>query len=184
MDLLAHAIEIARREEPRLRLVLAGDGPDAAAVRRRLGNGVEQLGWLQGDELGRAYADADAFLFASETDTYGQVVVEAQASGLPVVAVGAGGPADLIEHGRSGLLAEPDARELAAKLVRLARNHALHARLAGGGLAAARERTWARSLEQLAGGYALARARALGATASPVAAGGRSPSSRPPALYS
>ncbi len=159
IELLAETFAIAHRHEPRLRLVLAGDGPEAAYLRERLGGTAEHLGWLDGDELAHAYADADAFLFASETDTYGQVVVEAQASGLPVIAVAAGGPADLIEHGRSGLLAEPDARELAAKLVRLAQSPAQRARLAGGGMAAARERTWDRSLAQLADGYSLARAR-------------------------
>ncbi|MCB0875871.1 MAG: glycosyltransferase, partial [Solirubrobacterales bacterium] len=97
IELLAESFELARRHEPRLRLVLAGDGPEADAIRERLGASAVHLGWLEGDELARAYADADAFLFASETDTYGQVVVEAQASGLPVVAVAAGGPADLIE---------------------------------------------------------------------------------------
>ncbi len=45
------------------------------------------------------------FLFASRTDTFGQVMLEAQASGLPVVAVGEGGPVSLIEHGETGLLA-------------------------------------------------------------------------------
>ena len=159
IDLLADAFEIARRHEPRLRLILAGDGPEAGRLRLRLGAHAEALGWLGGDELAHAYADADAFLFPSSTDTYGQVVVEAQASGLPVLAVAAGGPADLIEHGRSGLLAEPEADEIAAKLVRLSQNRALRARLAGGGLAAVRERTWARSLGQLADGYEIALGR-------------------------
>ncbi len=159
IELLAGAFEIARRHEPRLRLVLAGDGPEGSHLRQRLGGSAEFLGWLDGEELAHAYADADAFLFPSETDTYGQVVVEAQASGVPVVAVAAGGPADLIEHGRSGLLAEPDADELAAKLVRLVENRALRARLAGGGLAAARDRTWSRSLSQLADGYSIALGR-------------------------
>ena len=159
IDLLADAFEIARRHEPRLRLILAGNGPEGDRLRARLGTSAEALGWLAGDELAHAYADADAFLFPSSTDTYGQVVVEAQASGIPVLAVAAGGPADLIEHGRSGLLAEPDADELAAKLVRLTQNRALRARLAGGGLAAARERTWARSLGQLADGYEIALGR-------------------------
>jgi len=156
IDLLADAFEIARRHEPRLRLVLAGDGPERDRLQGRLGGSAEFLGWLEDEELAHAYADADAFLFTSSTDTYGQVVVEAQASGLPVLAVAAGGPADLIEHGRSGLLAEPDADELAAKLVRLVDNRALRARLSGGGVAAARERSWSRSLDQLADGYAIA----------------------------
>jgi glycosyltransferase involved in cell wall biosynthesis len=184
IELLADAFEIAHRHEPRLRLVLAGDGPESGILRERLGRSAEQRGWLSGDELARAYADADAFLFASRTDTYGQVVVEAQASGVPVVAVAAGGPADLIEHGRSGLLAEPDARELAAKLVRVARSEPLRARLAGGGLAAARERTWERSLAQLADGYALALARTTAEADLQLSASGSAVPPRLPAVYS
>ena len=56
-------------------------------------------------DLARAYASADVFLFASRTDTFGQVILEAQASGLPVVAVDEGGPASLIDDGETGLLA-------------------------------------------------------------------------------
>ena len=184
IDLLAEAFMTARRFEPRLRLILAGDGPEADALRERLGASTAHLGWLEGAELARTYADADAFLFASQTDTYGQVVVEAQASGLPVVAVAMGGPADLIEHGRSGLLAEPDARELAAKLVRLAQSPPLRARLAGGGMAAARERTWARSLSQLADGYSLAVAWATPEAGSLISAHAAGVPPRAPALYS
>ena len=156
VDLLVNAFRLARVEEPRLRLVLAGGGPEEERLRRRLGDAAEFRGWLSGDELAATYADADAFLFPSETDTYGQVVVEAQASGVPVLAVRAGGPADLIDDGRSGLLCEPSATEVAAKLVRLVRSPALHARLARGGIAAASGRSWATALGQLGDGYALA----------------------------
>lgn len=78
---------------------------------------------------------------------------------MPVVAVRAGGPADLIAERRSGLLCEPDAGEIAAKLLRLLDDPALHRRLAQGGLAAARERSWAFALEQLAEGYSLTLSR-------------------------
>ena len=159
VDLLADAFLIAHARDDRLRLTLVGDGPEHAQLRERLGDAGEFLGWLEGDELARAYADADLFVFPSSTDTYGQVVVEAQASGLPVVAVRAGGPADLIEEGRSGLLSEPSADELAAKILRLAESGTLRERLAAGGLAAARGRSWAVALDQLAEGYDLALAR-------------------------
>src|SRR5918996_2488918 len=98
VDLLAEAFLAARERDDRLHLLLAGGGPEEDALRRRLGSRATFLGWLDGDDLARAYASADMFLFCSRTDTYGQVVVEAGASGLPVVAVAAGGPAALIEN--------------------------------------------------------------------------------------
>ena len=106
-DLLADAFLDARERDPRLHLVLAGGGPEQERLRERLGEHATFLGWLEGAELARAYASADIFLFPSATDTFGQVILEAQASGLPVVAVAAGGPLSLIEHRVSGLLCEP-----------------------------------------------------------------------------
>jgi glycosyltransferase involved in cell wall biosynthesis len=85
VDLLADAFLRAREEDPRLHLVLAGGGPEEPILRERLGEHATFLGWLGGAELPRAYASADAFLFASRTDTFGQVILEAQASGLPVL---------------------------------------------------------------------------------------------------
>jgi glycosyltransferase involved in cell wall biosynthesis/predicted metal-dependent phosphoesterase TrpH len=156
VELLADAFLVAHSRDPRLRLVLAGGGPEEGYLRERLGEAAEFLGWLKGDDLARAYADADVFLFPSQTDTYGQVVVEAQASGVPVLAVRAGGPADLIDEWRSGLLCSPDPEEMAAKLLRIVESPSLRARLVRGGLAAAAGRSWARALEQLAEGYDLA----------------------------
>jgi glycosyltransferase involved in cell wall biosynthesis len=155
-DLLAEAFLRARARDPRLRLALAGGGPEEQALRERLGEHATFLGWLEGDGLARAYASADLFLFASSTDTFGQVILEAQASGLPVVAVDEGGPRALIEDGRTGLLrrAHPDA--LAAALCELAAAPAVRGRLAAGALQAARERTWEHALGRLADGYRLA----------------------------
>ena len=89
-------------------------------LRERLGEHATFLGWLHGQDLARAYASADAFLFASRTDTFGQVILEAQASGLPVVAVAEGGPASLIADGETGMLAPPRADALAAALLAVA----------------------------------------------------------------
>ena len=100
VELLADAFQAARARDPRLRLVLAGGGPEEQALRDRLGDSATLLGWQYGGDLARVYASADVFLFASRTDTFGQVVLEAQASGLPVVAVAEGGPTSLIADGR------------------------------------------------------------------------------------
>ena len=97
------------------------------------------------------------FLFASRTDTFGQVILEAQASGLPVVAVAEGGPLSLIEDGRTGLLCPPD-RRAGRRRGRAGSLAGLRQQLADAGLAAVRERTWERALERLADGYR----RALG----------------------
>jgi glycosyltransferase involved in cell wall biosynthesis len=122
-------------------------------LRARLGDHATFLGWLDGAELPRAYASADAFLFASATDTFGQVVLEAQASGLPVVAVNAGGPASLVRDGETGLLSAADPDALASALVSVTRTPLLAQRLRRGGLAAVRERSWERSLADLGRGY-------------------------------
>jgi glycosyltransferase involved in cell wall biosynthesis/predicted metal-dependent phosphoesterase TrpH len=152
-DLLADAFLAARARDPRLQLVLAGGGPEEQRLRERLGRAATFLGWLDGEELAATYASADLFLFCSQTDTFGQVVLEAQASGLPVVAVGSGGPAELIEDGRSGLLCAPRAEALAGAVAGLAGSRAMRERLARGGLAAVRERTWEASLGRLAAGW-------------------------------
>jgi glycosyltransferase involved in cell wall biosynthesis/predicted metal-dependent phosphoesterase TrpH len=152
-DLLADAFLKAHAEDPRLRLVLAGGGPEQERLRERVGDAATFLGWLDGIELARAYASADIFLFPSRTDTFGQVILEAQASGLAVVAVAAGGPLSLIENRVSGLLCTPDAEALAGAVLELARSARLRQRLADAGLAAIRERTWEQALERLGTGY-------------------------------
>jgi glycosyltransferase involved in cell wall biosynthesis len=156
LDLLAEAFLAARRRDPRLHLVLAGGGPEEEALRERLGGHATFLGWLSGEDLPRTYASADVFLFTSRTDTFGQVLLEAQASGLPVVAVDAGGPASLIENGVTGLLTRPDAGELAAAILSLVDAPLRREHLRRAALAQVRGRTWEAALERLAGGYILA----------------------------
>ncbi len=152
-DLLADAFLLARERNPRLQLVLAGGGPEQERLRERVGDAATFLGWLEGTELARVYACADMFFFPSATDTFGQVILEAQASGLPVLAVAEGGPLSLIEDGVTGLLREADATTLADALVELASSPLLLERLSRAALASVRQRTWERALERLAEGY-------------------------------
>ena len=133
--------------------MLAGGGPEQERLAERLGEHATFLGWLSGAELARAYASADLFLFPSCTDTFGQVVLEAQASGLPVIAVAEGGPLSLIEDRVTGLLSEASAPALADAVLELAASSLLRESLSRAALAAVRERTWERALERLGEGY-------------------------------
>jgi glycosyltransferase involved in cell wall biosynthesis/predicted metal-dependent phosphoesterase TrpH len=151
--LLADTFLRAYERNKQLHLVLAGGGPEADVLRERLGDRATFLGWLDGEEYAQAYASADIFLFASCTDTFGQVILEAQASGLPVVAVAEGGPLELVENGRTGRLCPADADALAAAVVELATRPGLRASMSAGARQAAAERSWAGSLSQLAGAY-------------------------------
>ncbi len=86
-------------------------------------------------------------------DTFGQVILGAQASGLPVIAVGQGGPAELIDDGRTGVLCPADAEQLGAAVARLAGSPPLARRLANAARAAVTGRSWERALDQFATGY-------------------------------
>jgi glycosyltransferase involved in cell wall biosynthesis/predicted metal-dependent phosphoesterase TrpH len=96
-DLVAHGAD--------LELALVGDGPDRAALERALeGCPVAFTGYLRGEELATAYASSALFLFPSTTDTFGNVVLEALASGVPALVSDVGGPSELVHHRESGLV--------------------------------------------------------------------------------
>lgn len=86
------------------RIVLIGQGAEEKWLRQYLRH-AEFIGWRTGKELSREFANLDAFVFPSETDTFGLAVLEALSSGVPAVVSSAGGPQYTVEHGRSGYVA-------------------------------------------------------------------------------
>ncbi len=153
VDLLADAFLAARAHDSRLHLVLAGGGPEEEQLRERLGDHATFLGWTYGADLAKVYASADVFLFASRTDTFGNVLLEAQASGLPVVAVAEGGPVNLIENGETGLLTTAEPEALAAAVSQIVDSPLLAERLRRSAQVAVRARTWEAAMQRLAAGY-------------------------------
>jgi len=100
----------ALRHLPGVRLAFVGDGPAAGATRRMFaGQPVVFAGQLFGEELAAAYAAADVFTLPSSTETLGFVAIEAMASGVAVVGARRGGLPDIVAHGETGLLFDPDA---------------------------------------------------------------------------
>ena len=87
------------------RIVLIGEGSEEKWLRENMRH-AEFRGWLTGMNLSREFANMDAFVFPSETDTFGLAVLEALASGVPAVVARRGGPAYTVEHGKSGFIAD------------------------------------------------------------------------------
>src|SRR5262249_38314421 len=85
--------------------VVVGDGPGREGLEREF-EGVVWRGWRYGEDLAAHFASADCFVFPSRTETFGNVILEAMASGLPVASVPAPGPMDLIQDGWNGALGE------------------------------------------------------------------------------
>ena len=138
-----------------LRLIMAGTGPREDQLKAVAPSGVSFLGFLDRQtRLPELYASCDAFVFASVTETLGLVVLEAMASGLPVIAAPAGGVRDHLRDGANGL-AYPagSAYEMALVMVRLAREAGLARRLAIGARRTAEGLTWEREVERLDRSY-------------------------------
>jgi glycosyltransferase involved in cell wall biosynthesis len=93
---------------PNACLAVVGDGPQRAELERRFeGRNANFIGYLKGEELAAAYASADVFVYASETETMGNVILEAMACGCAVVAPRAGGIPSLVSHGETAMLYTP-----------------------------------------------------------------------------
>jgi glycosyltransferase involved in cell wall biosynthesis len=143
------------REVPRTRLAIVGDGPARRALEHEFaGTAAVFTGTLQGEDLAAAYASADAFLFPSTTDTLGLAMIEALASGLPIIAARSGASHEIVDEGKNGLLYEANsAPSLVATVRALFSDDGMREALARRARASAEERGWESATRALRGYY-------------------------------
>lgn len=146
LETLANAFKALYTRSGNVRLLVVGDGPYRNEMRQALaGYPCAFPGYLDGDELSQAYASSDFFAFPSTTDTFGNVVLEAQASGIPVIVTNLGGPAENCVDGETGIIVQgSDERSLLDAMARLASDPSLLAHMGH----AARRYAEARSFER------------------------------------
>lgn len=153
LDLLVEAV--ARMREPSLGVKIVGEGEEGPRLRDRirelgLEGRVELLGAVSEAQLVELFGRCRAVYFAPWSEDYGFVTLEAFRSGKAVLtATDSGGPAELVTHGMTGLIAEPTAEAVAAHLDTLAGDPVLAERLGQAALAASRQHTWERAVEAL-----------------------------------
>lgn len=152
---LAVAAAAMRRleSERSIRFVVVGEGPYETRLRALSPAATVFTGRLSGDALGEAYASADLFVFPSTTDTFGQVLLEAMASGLPVVAADAGPTREVLGGAGGVLVPAADDAGFAAEIRRLAQNPAERSRMGAAALRAASERSWTAVFDDLVRDY-------------------------------
>lgn len=136
-------------------LAIVGDGPMRPSLERLFADTPTNfLGLLSGDDLSRAYASADAFLFPSDSETLGMVMLEAHAAGLPVVAADTPAARELVHQGVDGLRYAPgDPAGLVAVVRRLLEDRQLRLHLSAGARASVSGATWRHATEVLRGHY-------------------------------
>jgi glycosyltransferase involved in cell wall biosynthesis len=148
LDVLATAYRQLRDENVRVQLFVVGHGPYASALAETLPDAVF-TGYLAGEDLATAYASADIFAFPSTTDTFGNVIIEAQASGLPVVVSDLGGPKELVETGVDGFVTKAlDADDFARALRRLAEDGKLRSEMAVRSREKVTNRSWPNAFQK------------------------------------
>ena len=133
---------VALRGIPGTRLVIVGDGPSRARLEALIPEALF-LGHLDGDALAAAAASFDVFVHPGESETFGQTLQEAHASGVPVVATGRGGPLDLVRMGIDGWLYRPgDLDDMRMRVADLAGDARKRRAFGGAGRDAVQGRSW------------------------------------------
>jgi len=148
LDLLADAYRRLRKEGLPVQLFVVGHGPYSEALAKSLPEAFF-TGYLSGTELAAAYASADIFVFPSTTDTFGNVILEAQASGLPVVVSDSGGPKELVTHKANGLITRSHHVDDFTDAIRdLVTDRTLRDRMANSARDSVIDRSWPRAFEK------------------------------------
>ena len=142
LDVLANAYRRLRDEGLSVQLFVVGHGPYSQALSETLPDAVF-TGYLTGVELASAYASADVFAFPSTTDTFGNVIIEAQASGVPVVVSDSGGPKELVDDKTNGLVTKShDVEDFTRAIRALIVDPALRERMGGCARQSVVDRSW------------------------------------------
>lgn len=145
LHVIAAACRRLAKERLPIQMVFVGEGPYLKELRRALPDACF-TGALSGTDLATAYASADVFLFPSTTDTYGNVVVEAHAAGLPTVVSDTGGPKELVQDGVNGLITRSlDVDDFTRAVRCLVQDEPLRQRLAAQARQSVQDRDWARA---------------------------------------
>src|SRR5437762_4955875 len=142
LDLLAEAYRRLRDEGLSIQLCVVGHGPYSREFSETLPEALF-TGYLTGEELAAAYASADIFVFTSTKETFGNVIIEAQASGVPVIVSDSGGPKELVEDNRNGLITKShDVEDLARAIRELVADPDRRKQIGKRGRGRVLDRTW------------------------------------------
>lgn len=159
VDVALEAMRRAQHERPgRLRLLAVGDGPYEQNARRLAPEGSTFTGRLEGLALSEAFASSDVLLFPSTTDTFGNVMLESMASGVPVIGADVGPTREVLLPDHGWVTAAGDSAALARMLVRLVDDRAMLRQMRERALAHAATRTWSAVWDALFAEYLRAQA--------------------------
>ncbi|NNE71073.1 MAG: glycosyltransferase family 1 protein [Rhodothermales bacterium] len=153
LDVFARTVQLLQERGIRVKCLVVGEGPARAMLETELPDAVF-LGHQSGEDLSRAYASSDIFVFPSYTETFGNVTLEAMASGLPAVCADATGSRSLVISGRTGFLAPPhNAESFAAHVERLVTDDTLRSRMSEAAREEAGAYAWPRVLGSIVDYY-------------------------------
>jgi glycosyltransferase involved in cell wall biosynthesis len=151
VEYLAEALAIVSARRPEVRILFVGDGPTRPILEKRLGPAARFAGYRKGEHLADHYAASDIFAFSSLSETFGNVVLEAMASGLPVVALRAGGVGEIVQSGTTGILVKPSepAEQFASALLSLVDDRTKRRAMGEAARGYALSQTWNAIMESL-----------------------------------
>ena len=153
LDTVVASLNLLKARGVPHRVLIVGDGPDRGILETGL-PGAVFTGFLEGEDLAAAYAASDVFLFPSETETFGNVTLEAMASGLPCICADATGSRSLVVHGETGFLVAPrQSNSFAGRLAVLARDEDMRARFGAAARARALTFSWDESMAKILAHY-------------------------------
>ena len=148
LDILVQAFHNLRQENAPVQLSIVGHGPYSAALAEMMPEAC-YTGYLSGTDLARAYASSDIFVFPSTTDTFGNVIIEAQSAGLPVVVSDVGGPQELVTDGVTGLITRArDIGDFTAAIRRLVDDEPLRKEMSAAARRSVEDRSWPRAFRR------------------------------------